>query len=72
MSKRTKVEQTEQELQETIKRGQAQLRVLGVMSFSTSDGTVAMFTSEFLRRLADEADRSPDKSALVFLKRVEL
>lgn len=73
MSKKNEKKQpTEQPIDEVIARLQSQLRVLGVASATVSDGTIAMFTSECLRKLADEADRSPDKQALIFLKRIDL
>lgn len=71
MSKKNQKQMSEQETKETMARLQTQLRVLGVACMTVSDGTIAMFTAEFLRRLADEAERSPDKSALVFMKRFD-
>lgn len=68
MSKK-KTEMTEQESKELVARTESHLRVLGVATYTVSDGAIAIFTAEFLRKLADEADRTPDKTALVFLKK---
>jgi hypothetical protein len=78
VSKKSKKEATEQktptgqEVEETISRLKGQLRVLGVASCRVNDGTIAMFSAEFLRRLAAEAEATPDHTALVFMKAVDL
>ena len=71
-AKKEEARQEDPSIQETIASLQRHLRVLGVASARVNDGTIFMASAEFLRKLADEAEKSPDRSALVFLKAVEL
>ena len=62
--KTKKKQLTEQQL----KQLKTQLDVLGIASFSGSDGTVIVLSVEGLKRLLVSAEASLDKTAIIFCK----